>query len=370
MLEYDPERLRQFFRQEYGVTQAADRAAMKRYMEHVKELTEGRFPDGTGLSKRDRNRVDTLCESKNSARRHEKLQMQYKDIENLFEGTDNKPRYNMLPAKLYPFYLLSHGGFDPTVGEVFRTGAYDWPGEITLSLQDRSETRFDVTVLSNDLNDGGTRHDIVVTAISLQDGWVELRTSDGKPFATLDFGFRKYTSAFQRMDGDALDPKSAPPPMLKDGDFVDMDNTLNTSSVISYSLKPEKRDNTVRKVWNVNSIEHGFEVATCVTFADTQLRVAVTAPMDEIEISVTFSPDGKKKIDEKKSKVAKGKQQREIDENFDKLARENLASHLMRRLLLETDGDTYLGNALIHDQRHDLDSAPALDLPEDHDDRL
>ncbi|WP_416882203.1 hypothetical protein [Marivita sp.] len=363
LLQYDPERLRQFFRQEYDITQASDRAAMTRYMQHVKELTLGRFPDATGLPNREINRVDTLCESKTAERRHEKLQMSYRAIISLLNGADTKPIYNMSAAKLYPFYLLSRGCFDPTIGEVFRTSAYDWPGEITLSLQDRSETRFDVTVLSNDLNDGGTRHDIVVTAISLQDGWVQLHTSDGKPFATLDFGFRKYTSAFQRMDGDALDPKSAPPPMLQDGDFVDMDNTLNTSSVISYSLNPKKRGNTVRKVWNVNSLEHGFEVATCVTFADTQLRVAVTAPMEEIEISVMFSAQRKKEID-----ALSGRQRRDKEENFNKLARENLASHLMRSLLLETDGDTYLGNALIHDQRHDLISAPALDLPEDHND--
>lgn len=376
MLQYDRERVRSFFREQYGLPGREKEGAIKTYNADVKALlvpranedgkTLPRFPDGKPLPKRDVERVKRLCEGGTPGRAHEIMQITARDIMSLFKGQDSKASYNMGTAKLYAIYLLSMGRIDPTVDELFSTGGIEWLGETTLSLVDHRDTKFDVMVNSTDLNDGGTRHDVLVTNIDLRDAWIELRTSDDEAFATLDFGFPTYAASFRRMDGDHLEPKSAPPALLKDGDHVDPDNRLGAGSVVGFRITAKDRRETARKVWNVNSTEMAFEVATCVTVADTELQVAVTAPMEHIEVRVTFGNAAQRRLQEADRTRARQK----VQKDFDTLARENLASHLMRKLVLQGDADTYYGDAILEEQAHHLESAPPLELPQEPDSEI
>ena len=370
LLQYDRERVRTFFRELYGLSDRNEN--MSSYNKDVKHLLvprsseDGkilpRFPDGKPLPKRDVERVKRLC----GVRAHEDMQFKPREITNLFKGQDQLPTYRMGIAKLYAIYLLSLGRIDPTVGELFRTGGIDWPDEITLSLVDHRDTKFEVEVKSTDLNDGGTRHDVLVTNIDLQDAWVELRTSDGEVFGELDFGFPTYAASFRRMDGDQIEPKSAPPALLKDGDHVDPDNQLGAGSVVGFRITAKDRRETARKVWNVNSTEMAYEVATCVTFADTDLQSQVTAPMERIQVQVTFGSAAQQRLQE----ADRTRTRRKVQKDFDTLARENLASHLMRKLVLQGDADTYYGDAILLEQVHHLESAPPLEPPEDSDSEI
>lgn len=374
MPQYDRERMRTFFREQYGLPDRNENISI--YNIDVKHLlvprssedgkTLPRFPDGKPLPKRDVERVKRLCEGGTPGKAHEYMQITKPAIEGLFKGQDGRPTYYMSTARLYAVYLLSLGRIDPTVGELFRTGGIDWPDEITLSLVDHRDTKFGVEVKSTDLNDGGTRHDVLVTNIDLQDAWVELHTSDGEVFGELDFGFPTYAASFRRMDGDYLEPKSAPPALLKDGDHVDPDNQLGAGSVVGFRITAKDRRKTARKVWNVNSPEMAYEVATCVTFADTDLQVAVTAPMERIQVQVTFGSAAQQRLQE----ADRTRTRRKLQKDFDTLARENLASHLMRKLVLQGDADTYYGDAILVEQVHHLESAPPPEPPEDSDSEI